>query len=80
VLADSYYPGWEARVDGRTRPLLVADYVLRAVALERGEHEVEFVFRPRSFRWGAVLSSLALLGLGTAAVAWPRRIAPRALG
>jgi membrane protein YfhO len=70
VLADSYYPGWEARVDGRERPVLVADYVLRAVALERGDHQVEFVFRPRSFRRGRALSVISLLGLCAGALAW----------
>jgi hypothetical protein len=70
VLADTFYPGWEARVDGRRRPLLVADYVIRAVALEAGEHRVEFVFRPRSFRLGAALSVLSLLALCAGLVVW----------
>jgi len=61
VLADQYYPGWQVTVDGRPRPLLRVDYVLRGVRLEAGEHAVTFTFRPESYRRGAAIS---LAGLG----------------
>jgi hypothetical protein len=79
VLGDASYPGWEARVDGRPRPLLVADYVLRAVALEAGAHEIEFVFRPVSYRVGAAVSLAALAGLAAATVVSSRRARLRRL-
>jgi hypothetical protein len=73
VLADAFYPGWVARVDGVRRDVLVADYVLRAVALPAGRHTVEFIFRPWSFYLGLTLSGAALIVLVVAA-ALGRRI------
>jgi hypothetical protein len=48
VLTDTYYPGWEAEVDGRDVPLYLADLYFRAIPLEPGTHQVRFHYRPRS--------------------------------
>jgi len=68
VLTDAYYPGWKALVDGRPAKIERADYYFRAVYLEEGEHTIEFVYAPLSFKVGVVISlaSLAfvILGLG----------------
>ena len=61
VLSDSYYPGWNAYLDGRKVPLLRADYALRAVQLEAGTHRVRFSYEPQSLRLGLALSALGLL-------------------
>jgi len=61
VLTDAFYPGWQATVDGTPTPILRADPYFRAVRLEAGQHQVEFVYRPLSLRLGAALSSLSLL-------------------
>lgn len=63
VLSDLWYPGWQVWVDGQDVPLLRANYLFRGVYLEPGEHQVEFLYRPGSYRWGAALSLAALLGL-----------------
>jgi hypothetical protein len=60
VLADSYYPGWRATVDGEHTPIYRANSVLRAVYVPAGQHEVTFVFRPLDFFVGAAVSGLAL--------------------
>lgn len=60
VLTDMYYPGWKARVDGRTEQILAADYIFRAVALDAGPHVVEFIYRPKSFIAGVIISLLTL--------------------
>jgi len=65
VLADNWYPGWQARVDGEPARIWRADYTFRAVALAAGEHRVEMVYRPASARWGALGSAA-----GLALVAW----------
>lgn len=61
VLADTWYPGWQATVDGKPAPLMRANYAFRAVWLEAGEHTVEMTYRPRSVLVGGMLSIVALL-------------------
>jgi uncharacterized membrane protein YfhO len=60
VLGEWAYPGWRARVDGQPQDVYRADYGLRAVPLEAGEHTVEFVYRPASFYVGAAASIVML--------------------
>jgi hypothetical protein len=64
VLTDTWYPGWEATVDGEPVPVLEVDHALRGVALPPGSHRVEFRFRPLSFVMGAWTSVATLAGLG----------------
>ncbi len=53
VLSDTYYPGWQAWVDGREQRILRANHVFRAVAVAPGANQVIFRYRPLSFRLGA---------------------------
>jgi hypothetical protein len=62
LLADSWFPGWEARVDGRPRPIHRADLALRAVRVEPGDRRVEFRYAPGSWRLGLTLGALGLGG------------------
>lgn len=64
VASESYYPGWKAYVDRAERKILKANYALRALPLEAGEHEVSFVYSPLSFSIGAYMSAGSLLILG----------------
>ncbi len=63
VLSDNYTPDWEATLDGRGVPLLRANVVYRAVALPPGKHVVSFVYRPRLFYVGAIISVTCTLAL-----------------
>lgn len=72
VVADTFYPGWEAWVDGRRDVLLRADYALRGLLVPAGTHEVEIVYRPRSLATGAAVSAGALAVLALIGFA-PRR-------
>jgi hypothetical protein len=64
VLADVFYPGWKAKLDGHETEIYRADNVLRAVVVPAGGHEIEFVYSPLSFRIGATvtLSTIAIVG------------------
>lgn len=61
VVTDAAFEGWRAVVDGTAAPILRADHIFRAVALEAGAHSVEFQYRPDSVRIGAAISGLAAL-------------------
>ncbi|PID81542.1 hypothetical protein CSB20_02560 [bacterium DOLZORAL124_64_63] len=56
LLADMMVPGWKVEVDGRARPLLRADLVLRAVALEAGSHTVRFHYSDPAVSRGLTLT------------------------
>jgi hypothetical protein len=60
-LGDAYFPGWKAFVDGRPREVLRADYAFRAIAVERGQHIIEFRYEPRSVIIGSVISAGSIL-------------------
>jgi hypothetical protein len=65
VLTDAHYPGWQATVDGERVPVYRADLLFRAVALQPGEHQVIFTFRPTPHRVGIVVSLMTLAVLVT---------------
>lgn len=58
---DSYFPGWQAWVNGQKKEIIRANYFFRAVLLPPGRHEVEFVYEPKGLRKGLGLSAIALL-------------------
>lgn len=64
LLADMMTPGWQVEVDGGSRPLLTADLVLRAVALEAGTHTVRFHFVDPSVRKGLTLTIIGAILVG----------------
>lgn len=67
VLADAYYPGWRALVNGKEERIIKSDHGLRAVLVPAGKFRVEFVYEPASFRvalWAALSCLLAAVFLG----------------
>ena len=81
VLSDTYYPGWKALVDGKETKIYRADYAFRALPLNAGTHRVGFVYDPMSFKLGAgvtILGILGCIGMGLAARYWRRGVPPRA--
>lgn len=67
VVADNWFPGWKAYVDGDESPVLRADHALRAVPIEGGRHRVELRYESDLLR-GSLAVSIAC-GLLLAAVA-----------
>lgn len=59
ILADTWYPGWRATVDGRPAPIHEAYAAVRGVVVPQGRHLVEFRYRPPSVAWGAALTGAA---------------------
>ncbi len=64
VVSDTWYPGWQADVDGESVALWRADYIFRAVRVPAGEHTVHLVYRPAALRLGLWLATLAVLATG----------------
>ena len=69
VLADAYYPGWEAYVDGKPATIYPADVALRGVFVPAGTHTVTMEYSPESVTLGA-------LGVPAAAVIRWRLVGP----
>jgi len=52
VLAQSFYPGWRAHIDGVDVPIVVANTAFQGVAVPAGRHTVVFSFLPTTLMWG----------------------------
>lgn len=78
VLADSYYPGWKAYVDGEPVPMYRANYLFRAIRAPAGRHTVEFKFESATLEKGLQVSLVSLgIALGIILVAelwWLTRV------
>jgi len=62
VLKDSYYPGWQASVNGTPAKIVQVDGMVRGVWVPTiGHYEVEFSYRPTPFVVGAVFAGLTCL-------------------
>ena len=61
VLAESWFPGWHARIDGVNADVFPANAWMRGVVVPAGSHKVEFYFRSTWLVSGAALSVAALL-------------------
>lgn len=42
LLTDSYYPSWQAQIDGQPTPIYKANHAFRAIKVPEGEHTIEF--------------------------------------
>ncbi len=63
VLADTWYPGWRAMMDGQIElPIERANFLFRAVKMPKGEHVVDFEYRPG---WITPAILMSLLGCAT---------------
>lgn len=78
VLADAYYPGWTAAVDGRPTPVIPVDGMFRGVEIGPGEHEVNIEYAPASLQAGAITSGITLLVVLLALRPWRNRRRRRA--
>jgi len=66
-LSDNFYPGWQAKVNGKQEKIYRADYSFRAVKVPQGSSKVVFSYQPASFYLGSKISLVCLfvvLGFG----------------
>ena len=61
VLADSWYPGWKAYLDGNQTPIFPVDLAFRGIEVGAGNHQVIFEYKPYSLRIGLYITASALI-------------------
>ncbi|PTB95142.1 hypothetical protein C9994_11525, partial [Marivirga lumbricoides] len=70
IFSEIYYPkGWKAYIDGNEVDILQTNYVLRALEIPAGDHEIRFEFKPAAYytgnkiMWGSsILLILLIIG------------------
>lgn len=60
VLADTFYPGWTATVNGIIADIVPVDGMFRGVVVPKGAHTIRFTYDPSPFRYGLWAMGVAL--------------------
>ncbi len=63
VFSEVYYPGWTATIDGQPAELGRVNYILRALNVKAGKHEVVLDFHPTSISTTETIAYAALIVL-----------------
>jgi len=61
VFSEIYYPEWTATVDGQPVELGRVDYLLRAIQIQPGKHQVELLFFPKSVSTTETIAYVAIV-------------------
>lgn len=75
-LSDLAFPGWKVTIDGKAAKPLVADYMLRAVAVPAGRHAVVWEFHDPAFErglWISIVAFVLIVLLFVVPTLWERR-------
>ena len=60
VFSEIYYPGWTAAIDGKPVEIGRVNYVLRAINMPKGKHQVELSFYPKSIDVTETIAYIAI--------------------
>lgn len=71
-LADTWYPGWSASIDGEAVEIFRMNYLFRGVWVPAGSEQVTFAYRPTVFQVGLVLTLTGVMSVAALAVVWWR--------
>ncbi len=61
VLSDVWYPAWKAYDNGKEVEIYKTNYVIRSVYLDKGKHNIEFIYDSIYFRIGKIITLITLL-------------------
>jgi Bacterial membrane protein YfhO len=73
VVSEAWFPGWTARIDGRSAPVVRTDGLVLGVPVPAGTHEVVLDYNAPGALGGAAISTFALAGFAVAFVVVRRR-------
>jgi hypothetical protein len=63
ILSEVNYPGWEATVDGISKPIEPYNGLLRSIFVGHGKHEIRVTYSPIWFFVGVIVSMAGWFGL-----------------
>ena len=70
VFSEVFYKTWKVYIDGKETPLIRANYILRALPVPEGKHEIEFKCYDDLFQksakislWGSIFVGLCIVAL-----------------
>ena len=70
VFSEVYFPwGWTATIDGEEVPLGRVNYLLRALKIPAGDHEIVMTFDPQPLHTTDILATVAIILIYLAAIA-----------
>ncbi|HVL28280.1 MAG TPA: YfhO family protein, partial [Acidimicrobiales bacterium] len=74
VVAEAWFPGWKATVDGRPAPVLKSDGAFLGVAVGPGEHEITLAYEPpATVTVGRAVTAVTLAGAAALLVGGARQ-------
>ena len=76
---DTYSPGWEVWIDGVQSQIIHANHKFMGTYIPRGQHEINFIYRPLSKRVGLFIAGLGLIAL-LGFLLWPSSAGLRSPG
>lgn len=56
VFSETYYPGWNAYIDGKLVDHAQVNYMLRGMVIPSGKHNIEFKFEPAVVQRGSTIT------------------------
>ncbi len=60
VLTDTYFPGWEAAIDGKPAAIIRVNWTMRGITVPGGKHIITMSYLPKSVTYGGFLSMISI--------------------
>jgi hypothetical protein len=54
IIGDNYHRGWKGYVDGSPVNILRANYIMKAIPVEKGTHKIDLIFMPKVLFFGFI--------------------------
>ncbi len=63
IINELYNPGWKLKIDGNRENLSKVNFMLQGFWLDKGYHEIELTFFPKSIMIGLIISLISAIAL-----------------